>query len=204
MMRWRRVVGLLVTLAALIPSAARAGKFVDRLPAVSSAPISDFSRSGLTERLTAMTLQHIEGIWQYNDSDIEIAIVRHSLYEPAGTAEADHYLMIVVDAPNRTIRPGTVMGRISRADKERIYTARIYTASAGSHLTIPKTFTITLDNSGNSFSLHKHNSPLQVFLWRFAPYLWRYPITPEYQNITRTGCVRRYPQPSPPLEPVYL
>ncbi len=197
------VIALLAGLAAQ-PPAAWAGKFIDRLPASSEAPLPDFSYTDLVDRLSALTLHHIEGVWQYNDTDVEVAIVRRSVYQPVSANESDHYLMILVDAPNRTIRPGTIMGHISRADKERVYTARIYTTAVGSHLTIPKTFTITLDSSDNSFSLRKHNSQMLVFLWRFAPYLWRYPITPEYQNITRTGCVRRYPQPSPPREPVYL
>lgn len=201
---WRTVIGFVAALIALTPQWAQAGKFIDRLPSSSDAPLAGFTCSGLEEKLSAMSLHHIEGIWQYNDSDIEIAIIRRSAYEPGAPGAADHYLMIVVDAPNRTIRPGTVMGHLSRADKEKVYTARIYTSSAAGRLTIPKSFTVTLDDAGNTFSLRKHNSQMLIFLWRFAPYLWRYPITPEYQNITRTGCIRLFPKPSPPIEPVYL
>ena len=175
-MRCSRLIALLMVIASSVQMVAWAGKFVDNLPTASAAPIAGFTYTDLLERLTAMTLHHIEGVWQYNDTDVEVAIVRRSLYEPAPDNEADHYLMIVVDAPNRTIRQGTVIGHISRADKERVYTARIYTSSVGSHLTIPKTFTIMLDSSDNSFSLRKHNSQMLVFLWRFAPYLWRYTI----------------------------
>lgn len=195
---------LILALTALLPAQLQAKKFVDQLPARSQAPITGFSYNDVVSRLSQLPRHHIEGVWQYTDTDIQIAIVRQGLYQTAGSDRAPHYLMIVVTAPNRCIMPGTVMGHISHGGSEGVYTARIYTQSVGRYLTMPKSFTINLDDSENSFSLRKHNSPLEIFLWRFAPYLWRYPITPEYQNITRRGCLRLYPEPTPPLEPVYL
>lgn len=203
----RQTIGfvLVVTIFLAAPTAI-AARFVDRLPGRSGPPIEGFSYANVMTRLSQLPLHHIEGIWQFTDTDVEIAIVRHTLYSHNATPTSDggHYLMIVLSAPNRTIRPGTVMGHISRGGETGVYNARIYTSSVGRYLTMPKTFTIDLDSDDNSFSLRMHNSPLQIFLWRFAPYLWRYPITPEYQNINRRGCVRTYPTPLPPLEPIYL
>lgn len=204
MIQRRSFLLLSIFLLTIIAQKANAGNFVDCLPAHSGAPIQPFTYSDATALLSELPLHHIEGIWQFTDNDVEIAVVRHHLFVKDASDDADHYLMIVVSAPNRTIRPGTVMGHISRGGQPGIYNARIYTAHVGRYLTIPKTFTISLDDDGNSFSLRRHNSPLQIFLWRLAPYLWRYPITNEYQNINRRGCIRRFPEPMPPLEPVYL
>lgn len=154
--------------------------------------------------LDELPLHHIEGIWKFPATGVEVAIIRNNPQQRESGLTADFYRMIVVDSDNRAIRPGTVMGLISPAAKRGEYDARIYTSNVGSTLVMPKTFTLTLTDNDASLTFKRHKSAFNVNLWRLLPYLWRYTIYPNEQDRNSDGCIRIYPNPPVPREPIYL
>lgn len=50
----------------------------------------------------------------------------------------------------------------------------------------------------------RHRSAFSVNLWRTLPYMWRYVVRKNRSAPTYHGCVRIYPAPVPPLQPIYL
>lgn len=182
---------------------ASAGKdYIDRLPARSHV-IENFDYSSMMALMAEAPLHHIEGVWQFPSTGVKIAIRISDGFAPDNTAPV--YDMILIESPNRAMRPGTVMGLISPMAKRGDYEARIYTSSVGSTLTMPKKFTLTLADDDSSLTFRQHKSAFSVNLWRLLPYLWRYTIHPNHQDRRdNNGCVRIYPQPAFPREPVYL
>lgn len=176
-------------------------RLINSLPQKSSV-IQNFSRSKLIDSLRKLPLHHIEGIWRFPATGVEVAIVRDNRSQ---RASADLYRMILLDSENRATRPGTVMGLITPAATPGEYDARIYTSALGSSLILPKNFTLTLSNDDSSLRFKQHKSAITVNLWRLLPYLWRYTIYPTNRSDQHSdGCYRIFPNPPAPREPIYL
>lgn len=154
-----------------------------------------------------LPLHHIEGIWQFPATGAEVAIIRQDTSAETGPSSAavTIYQIILLDSPSRTLRPGTIMGLITPSAARGEYNARIYTQSLGSTLLIPKSFTLTLSDQDASLRFVRHKGAFSINLWRLLPYLWRYTIHPNNTSDTKDdGCVRIFPNPPIPREPVYL
>lgn len=178
-------------------------KIIDGLPKFSET-IENFNRSSVIEQLKEADLHHIEGIWQFPSTGVEVAIMRD---QSRGTTTDGHvvsYNIIILYSTNRSLRPGTVMGIATPAPKRGEYDARIYTRAVGTSLTMPKRFTLTLDKDDSALSFKQHKNAFTVNLWRLLPYLWRYSIHANQQDHTTDGCIRIYPEPLLPREPIYL
>lgn len=178
-------------------------KIIDGLPKFSET-IENINRASVIEQLKETDLHHIEGIWQFPSTGVEVAIMRD---QSRGTTTDGHvvsYNIIILYSPNRSLRPGTVMGIATPAPKRGEYDARIYTRAVGTSLTMPKRFTLTLDKDDSALSFKQHKNAFTVNLWRLLPYLWRYSVHANQQDHSTEGCIRIYPEPLLPREPVYL
>lgn len=178
-------------------------KYIDELPRTSTV-IPSFSTSEFRASLAASPLHHIEGIWLFPSDGTEIAITRLESSGKNRFAELDGYTIILIHSQNRALRPGTVIGRACRTAKDRSYEAKIYTKVAGSSLMMPKKFRLQLDSDGSRIVFDRIKSAFSVNLWRFLPYPWRYSMKRNSQGASSEGCVRIFPEPELPLEPVYL
>ncbi len=177
-------------------------KLIDRLPKISRVT-PGFDYSSLLHDMSEAPLHHIEGIWQFPATGVTVAISREDGFDaPASPAQV--YSIVLVFSPNRAMRPGTVMGLIAPMAARGEYEANIYTSSAGSKLTIPRKFTLQLSDDDSSLSFKRHRSTFSVNLWRMLPYLLRHTVTPNRENRENDGCVRIFPEPPLPREPIYL
>lgn len=178
-------------------------KFIDTLPRFSKCE-PNFSITKIREYLSSLPLHHIEGIWQFTNSGFTVAIVREHTSPHSINATPEGYNIVLIQAPNRALRPGTIIGAISRSATEGVYDARIYTKSSGSIMTSPKGFSIKISNDDSRITFEQKKGALSVNFWRLLPYAWRYTVrtnqTPSYND----GCIRIFPEPELPLEPIYL
>lgn len=178
-------------------------RFLDELPRFSLIE-PEFSVSKIKERLASMPLHHIEGIWQFTGQGFTVAIERDGAESGNYTSDSEGYRIYLIQAPNRALRPGTVIGHVSRSASEGVYDARIYTKSIGSRMSAPKGFTVKLDAGDSRMVFEPKKSALSVNLWRLLPYMWRYSVRQNHNSAPAEGCVRVFPVPDLPFEPVYL
>ncbi len=176
-------------------------KHVDNLPSKATV-IENFSLPRLMSQLDSLPLHHIEGIWQFPATGVEVAVLRHDTGMPVSSDRV--YDMMVVASPNRAIRPGTIMGVVSASARRGEYDAKIYTKNIGSMLTAPKRFTLSLSDEDSSLEIKPVKGRLIYNLWRLLPYLWRYAVYPSREPSRVDGCIRIYPDPPAPLEPIYF
>ena len=120
-------------------------KVLDKVPSVSERLEGYENPDVVIDRLSAIPLHSIEGVWRFAAEGTLMAIERtedRGLHpEEAGTMT---YRMIVVRAADLSLRPGTVMGYLAPTAKRGVYDARIYTGrtDAGTQLHSPKKFTL--------------------------------------------------------------
>lgn len=183
----------LLLLTAATPAAAPGG-----LPAASPAPAAGYTRAEVTARMSVNTVAPVEGLWRLVPDGATIAIERCA-------DSADSYDMTIIEAPDRSIRPGTLLGRLRAGADPDVFDADIYTARREGRCLIPRSFTLTLDHARGSLEFRKHRSPLRINLWHFVPFLWRYSVRlRDTDRQYRPGALRLYPSPARPAEPVYL
>lgn len=178
-------------------------RFIDRLPSRSET-IDSLSYGSMTAAMSEVPLHRIEGVWQFPATGVEIAILRESILRGKTAAGETLYKIIIISSPNRATRPGTVMGLISAAAKSGEYEANIYTNNIGSTLTLPKKFTLSLIDNDSSIEFRRHRSSFSINLWRLLPYVWRNTVRPNMPERKSDGCIRVFPEPSLPREPIYL
>lgn len=75
-------------------------------------------------RMAASPLHIVEGLWRFPADGGLMAVERCDL---GGAREgASQYRLVVVDAANRILSPGTVMGYLWATAKRGVYEARLY------------------------------------------------------------------------------
>ena len=185
---------------------AGAKNLVDRLPAVSPRIEGYNDVNEVRNRLAAMPLHIIEGIWQFPSDGAVVSLGR---YTPGDILDdgAVRYRMIVLRSPLRSIHPGTVMGYVAATSKRGVYAAHVYTSTDGGRLLIrPKNFTFTLNDDGH-LSFRVHSMSFYADVWRMIPYLSRISFRVRSADKPKDldGCTRIFPEPlSGPIEPRYL
>ena len=176
-----------------------------RLPKLSPLPLQSYTIDSIKADMDARPLHHIEGIWMMTETSAKVAIeLDNTAASGARTYDAPAYRMVLISSPNRALRPGTLMGQIIPSAKEGVYQAEIYASAIGSRLSNPVKFTVELDKTDNRIVLTRHQNAFSVNLWRALPYMWRYVVRKNQPAPTYHGCVRLYPPPVPPLQPIYL
>lgn len=156
-------------------------------------------------RMAASPLHIVEGLWRFPADGGLMAVERCDI-SGAGDG-ASQYRLVVVDAANRILSPGTVMGYLWATSKRGVYEARLYTSvnSEGTSLGSPKYFTLTLDDQESRLSFRKHKTGVRLNLWRLLPFMFRFSVVrQDNRPDDLDGCVREYPMPALPAEPIYL
>lgn len=179
--------------------------FPDGLPKVAET-IQSINEAQIQDKLSCLDLHHIEGIWTLTESGSRIAIIRNNaIYStPSRADNVDGYLMILLYSSNRAIKSGTILGRVKATAQSGEYVAKMYDSCIGNKPCMPKKYIFRLDNTGDRLIFEKQKSAFGINLWRMVPYLWRHTV---YRNENKTphhGCLRIYPAPSIPHQPVYL
>ena len=199
---------LILQCCLLLTLPARAKQLVEPLPAVSYVVPGYADIDSLRMRLAAMPLHAVEGLWQFPSDGAVVAIVRSDAERESDVHIASAYRMMVVRSPRRSVRPGTLMGHLSRTSKPGVYAAQIYTSGdGGSRLAVARKFTVTQSDDGH-LSFSRSRLWVRANIWRLFPYLSRVSL-----RVGRThdeprdldGLIRLFPAPvSGPIEPVYL
>lgn len=140
----------------------------------------------------------LEGVWHVTtDDEGAFSIIR----DP----HTSHYLILVTNSADRTIKPGSVMGVAAATARKGAYDARIYTSANRGELSKPKRFTLTLSPDG-LLSFRPVNKGLKFNIWRMLPYMFRRAVrTVDDRDPSLDGAVRIYPNASVTTNsPVYL
>ena len=165
-----------------------------------------FNHDLVKERLAAMPLHIIEGIWQFPSDGATIVIERDGACDSPESGATANYTMKILRSPVRSILPGTEMGTLTATSKRGVYTASIFTdTDGGSRMIKPKRFILTLNDDGH-LSFRKQGKSIKIQLWRLLPYVSRLGIRINDDSPRDLdGCRRVYPPPvNGPIEPRYL
>lgn len=175
------------------------------LPCGESSVASGYSdEDSVVRRLSISPLHRVEGIWRFPGSGATVVIER--VTGGASLPDAVTYRMVVLRSENASIRPGTVMGYLEPSADSNKFSGKLFTHSGEPGvLSRAKRFTLKLVESGSRFTLTAVKSKYSVNLWRLLPYMFRYSVR---ENRSRgeapQGCVKVFPVPEIPAEPVYL
>lgn len=190
MMTPRAVITSLAILSAVSPAAA----------AEQARPVRTLSE--VCRAIAASGPEAIEGVWRLTAPDAEGALVA---VERESTGS---YVITVVESADRSLIPGTLVGRATRSSRRGEYDAWLYTSTPLAGITGGKrsSFTLTLTDDGNRLTFEPHRSHWALNLYMSVPYLFMRPSIRNERNrrTTPQGAERVFPTPIPPLEPVYL
>lgn len=163
------------------------------------------SPDSVERRLSSLPLHDIEGIWSFPGSGAVVAVER-SADPSVGVVGVDTYLIVVVRAADRSVRPGTVMGLLRRGSSRSGYEACVFTDTGSrGELKSPRTADITLSDDKAFLRIEPRKSR-----WRFdprglLPYMLRRTVRRESgADAPPVGCYRLYPVPAIPVNPRYL
>lgn len=162
------------------------------------AALPGYTRMEVEERLSARDLHRIEGLWQMTDGGALLAIERDE-------ALPGSYKVVVVEAADRRLLAGTVVGSIEKAANGNMYIGKMFTQLKGDNLLLPRTFSMKIDEEAGLLECMKNRATVRINLWHFVPFLYRNSVrTMQNDNAAHHGLRRIYPSPSVPLEPIYL
>ncbi len=202
-MRCLHVIILFLSVLSASPGLCHAAdRYIDGLPGTSKT-ISGFSVAEMRKEIASTPLHHIEGIWKLTSDGTEIAILRDRNQSDSDN-NARAYRMILMRSANRALRPGTVIGLVSPTAKTGTYDARIYTKAIGPQLSAARKFTLKLDDNDSHLIFEMNKSAYSINLWRMLPYMFRYSVRKNNKQPSTAGCIRIFPAPELPSEPVYL
>lgn len=169
-------------------SASSPDRWIDTLP-TESVVLDGYMSDGIEERMDIEASSPIEDVWKLVATGGLIAVER---VEPRGAdvGSADCYRMVVLRAPDRAVRPGTVMGYLQPTAAGDTYEAKIYTDTDGDGtLRGAKSFRVVVSEDAMQF--YRVRSGLSVNIFRLLPYMFRRAVDyrPNDHN-GLDGCVR--------------
>ncbi len=169
-------------------SASSPDRWIDTLP-TESVVLDGYMSDGIEERMDIEASSPIEDVWKLVATGGLIAVER---VEPRGAdvGSADCYRMVVLRAPDRAVRPGTVMGYLQPTAAGDTYEANIYTDTDGDGtLRGAKSFRVVVSEDAMQF--YRVRSGLSVNIFRLLPYMFRRAVDyrPDDHN-GLDGCVR--------------
>lgn len=172
------------------------------LPAKS--PVAD--GYGLVDSVAAqmslLPLDPLEGIWEFSGDGAIVAIERER--EPRRFASAS-YRLTAISMPDRSVAPGTLIGRAVTTASDNKFDAAIYTKAVYGLLQTPSNFIMTLTADGRLLLSH-YRQGVKLNLWRMVPYMFRYSVKGVDERPKGIdGMIKLYPTPSKPkTSPRYL
>lgn len=178
-------------LAALIAVTTHAARPLVRVPATSPVSQGYGLVDSVSAKMSLRSLDPIEGIWELTSDGAVVAIER----EPATTRGATTtYRITAISMPDRSVAPGTLMGRAASTANARKFDSLIYTNVTDGKLRSPAGFIITISDD-DRLSLFHYRQGVKFNLWRMVPYMFRYSVsTIDERPKGIDGMVRLYPQ----------
>lgn len=144
----------------------------------------------ISARMSRQPLAPLEGIWELTADGAIVAIEREPSPMRKSTAT---YRITALSMPDRSVAPGTLMGRAASTADARKFDTTLYTKVIDGKLQSPANFIITLSDDGR-LSLSHYRHGLRFSLWRMVPYMFRYSVRAIDERPKGTdGMVRLYP-----------
>lgn len=195
---------LFIACVIVVTTTNAAGKITSRLPQKSQVVDGYADRQAVERRLTRSGMARIEGIWTIPSTGAEFAIERTS--GTALGAEATAYRIVVLRMPDRSVRPGTIMGYLTPGAASE-FDAAIYTSSDATDGTLrtPARFTLRMHDDG-TLGFKRVRQRYDIELFRLLPYMFRRVIRTHRgdDGSASSVAIRKFPQPDIPLTPRYL
>lgn len=167
----------------------------------------DYRRDAVEARLRRMGPRPLEGVWLLTAGNSTRALIAIERSDPS-MLDAGSYRLVVVEAEDRTIVPGTVIGTAVAAARGNCFDARIAAEIRNGRPLRFRPYTLTLIDSGDRLEIAPRAGKLKINFYAAIPYLFVRPSVATREG-TRTqppapGAVRVFPRPSKPISPVYL
>lgn len=138
------------------------------------------------------------GLWELTESGATVAVTR----EDDGT-----FYFTLVDSPDRTMRPGTVLGAVRRAAAADMFEGVMFTSSDDGIPCDATRFTARLSDGGNVMVFNRPGLRLHFNPFGLLPYPLRRAVsTSADRTAAPKGAVRVFPRPTSaaPLTPATL
>ncbi len=181
----------LLTLCLLFPFAMN-GQNSSPLSLPDNAPrLKGYAHSdSIHKRLDTKRLLPLEGVWEMTANGATIAIER---VENFTRQRSSLYNIVIIDSPDRSIAPGTLMGKAIDSSDPAMFDALLYTDSSDKGLSKAQNFSLHINKDGR-LSLKRYKQGVWINLWKLVPYMWRrsfgkYDQRPEELD----GMIRVYP-----------
>ena len=167
----RRVL-LIIMLLAVLPQAAMAGSRVPKKSIV----LDGLDVDSMRVRLDETDMQPLEGIWYYPNEEMTLGIERYKGQRNIG------YRIILLESPDISLMPGTVIGYIESSAVDSKY--RLWLYSQRDHLTLKKPLecvaTLNAKATTLTFDPPHWKVKVRVNVARFLPTLFKgVSIVPE-------------------------
>ncbi len=177
--------------------------YLDAIPE-HSLILPDYNVEKVENRLKTSGMHAIEGIWQFADNGTKIAIEREDPDKFPNTGYT-LYRLVIIDSPNNFIKNGTIMGYATPTAKRNNYEARIYTSVYNGNKLKNTQNVILSINEDNRLVFKEYNEGYKLNIRRLIPYIFRISIT-KYSTRPQDldGCIKIFPEPGIPIEPIYL
>lgn len=201
----RPLLAIIVALASLaIPAASLADDSNLRRAAEANArkTLDGFTLDAVKQTLDQLAFTPIEGLWMMTDDGARFAIIADS--DESRLTPQEFLLMVIVDSPDRSVKPGTVFGVAAQSAAKGVFDALIISDLDPDSRFKAKNFLLKLGDEGR-LSIIPVRKGLRINLWRLVPYLFRHSVKsvnnrPEELD----GAIKIYPAPAKPFQPRIL
>lgn len=143
--------------------------------------LRNYSLENQLKRMEHIALQPIEGIWDYREEMMTVAIERFS--SPQFSRHIS-YRIVMLESESLELLPGTVIGYIAESADKSKYELWMYSEQNGSELESPQRCVATLSGNALTFKRMKElKVKVRMNFARFLPSLFRgITITPEVKS----------------------
>lgn len=166
-----------------------------------------YRRDAVENRLRRLGPRPIEGLWLLtagNSTKALIAIERTD----SSFFDTGSYRLVVVEAEDRSIVPGTVIGNATAAIRSNEFDARIASDIKSGIPIRYNNYTLTLIDGSDRLEISKRSSKFKINFYAAIPYLFVRPSITSRDgaktNPPAPGAIRIFPRPSKPQTPIYL
>lgn len=170
--------------------------------------VTPYDTDSVKKEMKERGMHRLEGIWRVTDG--ATIVIERDLSEAARRGDNTVYRIIVTESPDRSIRPGTILGYAAPTARPEKFDARLFTHPLGRILTksgiSSDRYTLTLTNDDSRIEFERHRRGLKVDIRKTLPLLLRTTLRYDAgnRNTVPSGCVRLFPSPSLPGNPIYL
>lgn len=157
-------------------------KYYDDTPPRQSEILKGYSEDRVKAFLDSIDLDYLEGIWHFPEDMVTLSIERFSSHE---FSERYKYRMVLLNAEDKSLIPGTIMGYILDSAQNDNFYIWIYSQQQGNKLVMPQKCIASLSKDNNSIIFQKPalKFKLRINFARFMPSLFKgLGISAEIEN----------------------